>query len=60
MAEDSRKCETCKHFRSYHQIFDFDPYEDEDIGECHVSGLYPPDRCGITWEDSCEKWEVYE
>ena len=54
-------CKTCKYFRSYYEIYDFDEFESRDIGECHKGDYpYPPDKCGIDYEDSCGDWENEE
>jgi len=52
-------CKTCKHFWSYYAIYDYDPYEPTDIGECwnDNSPLAEDDKFGITWEDTCDGWE---
>lgn len=50
---------TCKYFLSYFELYDLDPLEPDDIGECHVINTYPipSEKCGIGWDCSCDKWE---
>lgn len=53
-----KTCKTCKHFCSYHEIYDFDEFEPEDQGECHKGDYpYPSDKCGIHWGNTCDDFE---
>lgn len=56
--EYTETCSTCKFYISYFEIYDFDPDEPDDMGECKVEGLYRPssEKCGISATDWCPEW----
>jgi len=57
-----KSCKTCKHFVSYHEIYDYDKFEPDDLGECHRRGIYPisNDEAGVGWDDVCVYWSPEE